>query len=107
MRDGLISEVQACRRTPSQTCVGAPLRGPPGPPSARRTPHRSCLFRGGRVSARSRRQRRSEERRVGKECRSRWWPYQLKKKKHDHKKEAKGMRIKKRDHKNMEVLRIA
>src|SRR5690349_24964969 len=23
---------------------------------------------------------RSEERRVGKECRSRWWPYQLKKK---------------------------
>src|SRR6266404_9157486 len=24
---------------------------------------------------------RSEERRVGKECRSRWWPYRLKKKK--------------------------
>src|SRR5438445_13754855 len=26
------------------------------------------------------REQRSEERRVGKECRSRWWPYHLKKK---------------------------
>src|SRR5882672_12161537 len=27
---------------------------------------------------------RSEERRVGKECRSRWWPYHEKKKENDH-----------------------
>ena len=29
---------------------------------------------------------RSEERRVGKECRSRWWPYHEKKKKREKKK---------------------
>src|SRR5438874_13840664 len=32
------------------------------------------------VSAANRSALRSEERRVGKECRSRWWPYHLKKK---------------------------
>src|SRR5688572_33428635 len=51
-------------------CAGAALRN--------RRPHRGRQV--AQRSLRGRRRPRSEERRVGKECRSRWWPYQSKKK---------------------------
>src|SRR3712207_8130524 len=42
---------------------------------------RRCADEARRTARRGRKLlRRSEERRVGKECRSRWWPYHLKKK---------------------------
>src|SRR5947209_18937644 len=66
-----------------QTCalpISSRRRPPTGRPGRPRTPpdrasgpwRRPSAFRG------------SEERRVGKECRSRWWPYQVKKKKEIH-----------------------
>src|SRR5579885_3905394 len=40
------------------------------------------------------RQPRSEERRVGKECRARWWPYHYRKKKRDTKREPHNKKTK-------------
>src|SRR5215203_6434267 len=41
--------------------------------------YHSCTIRGKRLSGASAAGKRSEERRVGKECRYRWWPYPYKK----------------------------
>src|SRR5215203_1817605 len=41
--------------------------------------YHSCTIRGKRLSGASAAGKRSEERRVGKECRYRWWPYPSKK----------------------------
>src|SRR5688500_20188667 len=46
----------------------------------RRRPRRLCRSRPRRLCPRRSRRRRSEERRVGKECRSRWWTYDRQKK---------------------------
>src|SRR5256885_17066264 len=88
------------RLTGFQTCA-LPIKTTPPPPApdirrsstarAPAAPQRHAVLRRARAkwpSARRRRPalrsprcERSEERRVGKECRSRWAPYQLKKKK--------------------------
>src|SRR3712207_9489569 len=69
-----------------QTCALPISRSPP----CRRTPRRRGSWGGPRCSAppasrpaprRRARRARSEERRVGEECRYRGWPYHLKKKK--------------------------
>src|SRR6266516_5599518 len=56
----------------SDVCSSDPLRG-------RRGPRAASSWSWKRISRRGRPRRRSEERRVGKECRSRWSPYHLKK----------------------------
>src|SRR5207253_4707892 len=62
IRDGHVTGVQTCALPISMAWAW---------PSSARSP---------RCTARALRWRRSEERRVGKECRSRWAPYHLKKK---------------------------
>src|SRR5438132_4224635 len=55
-----------------------------GKPRVERGDHRDPDTPGGeRCGQAERRSERSEERRVGKECRSRWWPYREKKKNGD------------------------
>src|SRR5882724_13070266 len=53
----------------------------------------SCRRRRAPLPARWLRWSRSEERRVGKECRSRWGPYHLKKKKKYNKNNKKGYNL--------------
>src|SRR5436305_3901321 len=76
IRDADVTGVQTCALPISSRA----------PASSRRSDSVSLLA----VSSMSHRERksRSEERRVGKECRSRWWPYHEKKKKN--KKEETG-----------------
>src|SRR5215208_7436243 len=62
IRDGHVTGVQTCALPISARCTPWRCSRRPRPPSPRAPP-------------------RSEERRVGKECRSRWSPYHYKKKK--------------------------
>src|SRR5205085_5215689 len=75
IRDLTVTGVQTCalpilrtavRRRHVRRAGGAAAAGLPGPAAAR-------------GPARGADRHRSEERRVGKECRSRWWPYDKKK----------------------------
>src|SRR5438552_19024860 len=75
IRDDLVTGVQTCALPISRLFGGALRHKPPRRPS-----NRFCrpARRDGRTAAAT---DRSEERRVGKECRSRWGPQQYKKKK--------------------------
>src|SRR5215210_8248456 len=79
IRDTSVTGVQTCA-LPISAGVGRrrAVGGAPAGPGPRRVP------------------RRSEERRVGKECRSRWSPYHKKKKKKNKKKEKNKKKRKKR-----------
>src|SRR5215216_7781140 len=77
IRDDLVTGVQTCA-LPISDDVG---RSPREPRERLRAAGGRDGRRGGR---RARRRRRSEERRVGKECRSRWSPYHSKKKQYPH-----------------------
>src|SRR6266508_6318720 len=70
IRDGHVTGVQTCALPISgcSTCASAPNRQRPRPTTPSSPPGQ-----------------RSEERRVGKECRSRWSPYQTKKPQVHHK----------------------
>src|SRR5215510_15278408 len=67
IRDGHVTGVQTCA-LPIWWALGPHSSTPPRSPTATSPPSRNAPPR-------------SEERRVGKECRSRWSPYQKKKKK--------------------------
>src|SRR5689334_24141798 len=79
IRDGTVTGVQTCalpisrntsatrRRDPSRRALRPPRRCPTATRTGRRSPARGSTPARGRT--------RSEERRVGKECRSRWSPY--------------------------------
>src|SRR5256885_12578097 len=84
IRDYKVTGVQTCalpifRHTrDGRSPPDAPLPGTPTP--SRDRPSRVCRSAGRAARGTRRRTRgspagRSEERRVGKECRSRWWPY--------------------------------
>src|SRR5205809_8113816 len=68
IRDVAVTGVQTCALPISQSRTSATARGPPEASLRCRSPFRCWIGR-------------SEERRVGKECRSRWSPYHEKKKK--------------------------
>src|SRR5688572_32817033 len=84
---------------PYTTLFRSPVRGRHGESqSAARRPVRGGRGRGGRedrsdVPERQGGALRSEERRVGKECRSRWSPYHEKKKKKEGKRERTVVRV--------------
>src|SRR2546427_7967646 len=82
-----VTGVQTCALPISGGRGSSRARDEPLPPAARAQPRRLVPVggRGVRAGARGGQApaplgRRSEERRVGKECRSRWSPYHLKKK---------------------------
>src|SRR5258706_10986701 len=84
IRDWSVTGVQTCALPISYTARSASLRQPTCWPGVKRrsTRHETASWRrranSGKSAARKRREQeseRSEERRVGKECRSRWSPY--------------------------------
>src|SRR5687767_16019089 len=83
IRDKLVTGVQTCA-LPILKPAALRSNRPPKPPSPPMTPRRSVLRANGLMCSTnaSPASMRSEERRVGKECRSRWSPYHYKKKKH-------------------------
>src|SRR5215510_15165615 len=83
IRDGHVTGVQTC---------ALPIYHGRRPGRERPAP----LARGSRSAVHGR----SEERRVGKECRSRWSPYHYKKKKQRKKKSKTALKKKKKDQKN-------
>src|SRR5688572_32947391 len=66
---GLASVAGPWRTSLSRTRVGSLFFSPPPPLPPPGSPSKEYIYAGGRLIA-----TRSEERRVGKECRSRWWP---------------------------------
>src|SRR5690348_18075611 len=93
IRDGRVTGVQTCALPISRSTAAAPTPRWAGTARAGRTrsvhPGRASGASAARASggsrgsstASGRRRARSEERRAGKECRSRWWPHHEKKKK--------------------------
>src|SRR4051794_41970684 len=83
IRDGRVTGVQTCALPISRNSASSTLSSTFGRLHRIRYVDESVLdaeLRGQPVAQRADAERRSEERRVGKECRSRWWPYHLKKK---------------------------
>src|SRR5688572_30583430 len=66
---GLATVAGPWRTSLSRTRVGSLFFSPPPPLPPPGSPSKEYIYAGGRLIA-----TRSEERRVGKECRSRWWP---------------------------------